>query len=50
MDVWRAPALKFEKPQHTHAREPTAQFVQEVVQVALYIVAIVGELSGVREC
>jgi len=49
VDVWRAPALKFEEPQHTDARKAASQFVQEVVQVALYILAIVGKFSGVRE-
>ena len=50
MDVWRAPALKFEKPQHTDARDLTAQSLAERVQVAFYILTIVGELSGICQC
>ena len=50
MDVWRAPALKFEEPQHTDGRHLAAQCFPERLEVSLYIVAIVGELSGVCEC
>lgn len=49
MDVWRAPALKFEKPQHTDAWYLTAQGFTERLEVALYIIAIVRKLSGICE-
>lgn len=49
MDVRSAPALEFEKPEHTHGRDLTAQCFTECFEVSLYIVAIVGELSGVRQ-
>jgi len=49
VDVWRAPALEFEKPQQTDARYLAAQSCEECIQIALYILAIVGELSGIGQ-
>jgi len=49
VNVWRAPALKFEEPKHTQIRDLTAQGFDERLQVSFDILTIVRELSRVRE-
>ena len=49
MNVWRAPALEFEKPQHTQSRRLASQGVQEIVQVPLHTLAIAWKFFWIRE-